>query len=75
MAPGNWLERTDQGAEYINATGLCCESNVTGGIVNAGNAKITDSNIINNVDGLVLKDGDNGSHGIIGNCLPNHNQR
>ncbi len=62
-------------AEYINATGLCCENNVTGCIVNAGNAKITDSNIISNLDGLVLEDGDNGSHGIISNCLLNHNNR
>jgi len=67
--------RFDVRAEYINVSDLSCDHNITGCIIHGGNLKITNSNFINNRDGLVIEDKDNGSHGAVSNCLLNHNQR
>lgn len=67
--------RFDFRAEYINASQLSCQNNVVGCIVHAGNAKITCSNFTSNLDGLVIEDKENGSHGVIADCLVNHNDR
>ena len=66
--------RFNQRAEYIHATRLTCYQNVTGCVIHAGNAKLGDSNFCSNVDGLMIEDKDNGSHGAITNCLFNHNE-
>ena len=67
--------RFNQRAEYIHATRLACHQNVAGCVIHAGNAKLGDSNFCGNVDGLVIEDKDNGSHGAVANCLFNHNER
>jgi hypothetical protein len=67
--------RFDVRAEYLNATKLSCHHNVVGCVIHAGNVKVAASNIGNNVDGLVIVDKENGSHGAISNCLVNHNTR
>lgn len=61
--------------EYVTATQLNCSRNIAGCIVNAGNTNISTSNFCGNVDGLILEDGENGSHGTIQGCLLNHNER
>lgn len=40
-----------------------------------GSANITASNFCDNVDGLLIQDKENGSHGAVSNCLFNHNAR
>lgn len=65
----------NQRAEYIHAAQLSCCKNVTGCVIHAGNVKLSDSNFCANVDGLLIEDKDNGSHGAIANCLFNHNER
>ena len=67
--------RFDTRAEYINATQLSCFHNVIGCVIHAGNAKLAASNFGTNVDGIVIEDKENGSHGAISNCLVNHNER
>lgn len=67
--------RFNKRAEYIHATRLTCCRNVTGCVIHAGNAKLGDSNFCSNVDGLLIEDMENGSHGVIANCLFNHNER
>lgn len=67
--------RFDTRAEYITASHLHCHHNVTGMIVHAGNSNISNSNIGENIDGLVVVDHENGSHGSVTGCLINHNQR
>lgn len=67
--------RFDTRAEYITASHLHCHHNVTGVIVHAGNSNIANSNIGENIDGLVIVDHENGSHGSVTGCLANHNQR
>lgn len=76
MATGNYVGvRFDIRAEYINATELSCFRNVTGCVIHAGNAKIADSNFSENVDGILIQDKDNGSHGSISTSLVNHSER
>lgn len=65
----------DVRAEYIIATRLNCSHNVTGCVIHAGNTNISASNFGPNIDGLVIVDKENGSHGSISNCLMNHNSR
>lgn len=67
--------RFDERAEYVSATQLICCRNVIGCAIHAGNLKITASNFCNNVDGMLIEDKVNGSHGTIGNCLFNNNLR
>lgn len=67
--------RFDTRAEYVTASHLHCLHNVTGLLMHAGNSNISSSNIGENIDGLVLADHENGSHGSVTNCLINHNQR
>ena len=75
-AMGNYAGiRFDFRGEYMNASELTCYHNVVGAIIHAGNTKITASNFNDNVDGLVIDDKENGSHGAISNCLVNHNAR
>ena len=75
-ASGNYIGiHFDLRAEYINATELNCSYNITGCLIHAGNAKVVASNFSLNTDGLVIEDKENGSHGIIANCMLNHNNR
>lgn len=75
-ARGNYLGiRFDRRAEYIHATRLSCLENVVGCAIHAGNVKLSESNLCSNVDGLVIEDKENGSHGTVANCLLNHNER
>jgi len=67
--------RFDTRAEYVTASHLHCLHNVTGVMLHAGNSNIANSNIGENVDGLVIVDHENGSHGSVTNCLINHNLR
>ena len=67
--------RFDTRAEYITASHLHCHHNVTGLLIHAGNTNIASSNIGENIDGLVIADHENGSHGSVTGCLVNHNQR
>lgn len=67
--------RFDTRAEYITASHLHCHHNVTGMVVHAGNTNLSNSNIGENIDGLVISDHENGSHGSVTGCLINHNQR
>jgi len=75
-ASGNYVGvRFDTRAEYLNAAELSCFHNVIGCAIYAGNVKITASNFGDNIDGIVIEDRENGSHGAISNCLVNHNER
>lgn len=67
--------RFDTRAEYITASHLHCHHNVTGLMIHAGNTNIASSNVGENIDGLVIADHENGSHGSVTGCLVNHNQR
>jgi hypothetical protein len=67
--------RLDVRAEYLNASELSCFRNLVGCIIHAGNAKVVASNFSENVDGILIEDKDNGSHGAISSCLVNHNER
>lgn len=67
--------RFDTRAEYITASHLHCHHNVTGLMIHAGNTNIASSNIGENIDGVVIADHENGSHGSVTGCLINHNQR
>lgn len=67
--------RLDVRAEYVNVSELSCLRNVTGCIIHGGNAKLAASNLSENVDGILIEDKDNGSHGALSNCLVNHNER
>jgi len=67
--------RFDQRAEYISVVQLNAYNNITGCIIHSGNVKIASSNFCKNVNGLVIEDKANGSHGSISNCLFNHNQK
>lgn len=67
--------RFNKRAEYIHATRLTCYQNTTGAVIHGGNIKLGDSNFCSNVDGLLIEDKENGSHGAIANCLFNHNER
>ena len=67
--------RFDKRAEYISALQLNVYNNVTGCIIHAGNVKISASNFCENIDGILIEDKENGSHGSISNCLINHNKR
>jgi hypothetical protein len=75
-ASGNWIGiRFEERGEYVNASQLSCQNNVTGCVVYAGNVKLTGRNITSNIDGILVEDKDNGSHGAFSNCLVNHNER
>ena len=75
-ATGNYVGvRFAVGGEYINATKFSCQQNVVGCIIHAGNVKIAASSFTSNLDGVVIKDKANGSHGALSNCLINHNER
>ena len=65
----------DTRGEYLNAVALSAYHNLTGVVIHAGNVKLTGCNICSNVDGVYIEDHENGSHGALGNCLINHNQR
>lgn len=65
----------DERGEYVTLTNSHLMRNTTGCIIHAGNTKITQSNIGSNIDGIMISDKQNGSHGVIGNCLINHNER
>jgi hypothetical protein len=67
--------RFDHRAEYISAVQLNAYNNVTGCIIHSGNVKIVASNFCGNIDGILIEDKENGSHGSISNCLVNHNER
>lgn len=67
--------RFDTRAEYINATNLSCSFNVVGCAIHAGNVQIAASGFNNNVDGMLIEDKQNGSHGCITGCILNHNDR
>jgi hypothetical protein len=76
VAAGNFIGvRFDTRAEYITASQFDCNHNLTGLVIHAGNTNIANSNIGNNVDGIVILDHENGSHGSLTGCLANHNQR
>lgn len=75
-ARGNYLGvRFDRRAEYIHATRLACSQNVLGCAIHAGNVTLSQSNLCSNLDGLLIEDKENGSHGSVVNCLMNHNER
>jgi len=65
----------DTRGEYLNAVAISAYHNVTGVVIHAGNVKLTGSNICSNMDGILIEDHENGSHGALGNCLVNHNSR
>ncbi len=65
----------DQRGEYVTLTNSHLLHNTTGCIIHAGNTKVTQCNIGSNIDGVVIADKENGSHGLIGHCLINHNER
>lgn len=65
----------DTRGEYVTATHLNCHQNMRGVVVHAGNTSIATSNFCGNVDGMVLTDRENGSHGLVQGCLLNHNER
>ena len=67
--------RFDRRAEYMNATHLSCQFNVIGCVIHSGNVQIAASGFNSNVDGLVIEDKKNGSHGCITGCILNHNER
>ena len=67
--------RFDTRGEYMNATQLHCQQNVIGCVIHAGNVKISNSSFVTNIDGMIIEDKTNGSHGTISNCLFNHNDR
>ena len=60
-------------AEYITATQIKSYKNLYGCIINGGNNNITASHFCENKCGILIEDMENGSHGILGNCLINHN--
>ncbi len=66
--------RFDTRAEYMNASMLTCQGNVIGCVIHAGNVKVANSTLTNNLTGILIEDHENGSHGAISNCLVNHNQ-
>jgi len=65
----------DRRGEYVILTELCCRNNLRGCVIHAGNITLANSSFISNVDGIVIRDKDNGSHGVVANCLSNHNTR
>jgi len=67
--------RFDRRAEYVNASHLSCSFNVVGCAIHAGNVQIAASGFNNNVDGVLIEDKENGSHGCITGCILNHNDR
>jgi len=67
--------RFDRRGEYLNASSLSVFQNVTGVVIHAGNVKLAASNICSNTDGILIEDKENGSHGAVGTCLINHNER
>jgi len=75
-AYGNFIGvRFDTRAEYITTTQLHCRHNVIGVVIHAGNSSLASCNIGENIDGIVIEDHENGSHGSLTGCLVNHNQR
>lgn len=67
--------RFSRRGEYVTATQLNCYRNAAGCVIRAGNTNIATSNFGSNVDGVVIDDLENGSHGSITGCLVNHNER
>lgn len=67
--------RFDTRAEYITATQLDCHHNLIGVVIHAGNTNLATCNIGENIDGIVIEDHENGSHGSLTGCLVNHNAR
>jgi hypothetical protein len=61
--------------EYVTLTNSHMMQNTTGLVVRAGSTKVTQCNIASNIDGVVINDNVGGTHGMITNCLINHNQR
>lgn len=59
----------------LDCTNLSAWNNHTGVVIHAGNTKIVGSNICTNVDSICINDKANGSHGVIGSSLINHNLR
>ncbi len=67
--------RFDTRGEYVTASQLMCHHNVIGVTIHAGNTNISNSNIGSNIDGVLITDHENGSHGSLTGCLVNHNLR
>lgn len=75
-AHGNYIGvRFDIRSEYSHAQRLTCQNNVIGALIHGGNLKLATCNFTSNIDGIVIEDKENGSHGAISNCLSNHNER
>lgn len=76
VASGNFIGvRFDTRGEYVTASQLMCQHNVTGVTIHAGNTNIANSNIGTNTNGIIIEDHENGSHGSLTGCLVNHNER
>jgi len=67
--------RLDERAEYVSVTASAMFRNGIGCVIHAGNVRLADCNIAANRDGVLVRDKQNGSHGIISRCLLNHNAR
>ena len=67
--------RFDLRSEYSHAQRLTCQNNVIGCVIHGGNMKLATCNFTSNIDGILIEDKVNGSHGAITNCLSNHNER
>ncbi len=67
--------RFDTRGEYVTASQVHCYNNVTGVIIHAGNVNLANCNLGANLDGVLIEDHENGSHGSLSGCLINHNQR
>jgi len=67
--------RFDIRSEYSHAQRLTCQNNVIGCVIHGGNMKLATCNFTSNIDGILIEDKENGSHGAITNCLVNHNER
>jgi hypothetical protein len=61
--------------EYTVLSDSSLLRNQTGTIIHAGNCRLNACSISGNHDGIWIVDHENGSHGIISNCLINHNTR
>ncbi len=61
--------------EYTVLSDSSILRNQVGSIIHAGNCRITGCSISGNHDGIWIVDHENGSHGVISNCLVNHNTR
>ena len=63
-----------QRSEYFNICDCMFNGNDTGIKIVGGNTSVQSCNITNNNIGIHVVNGENGGHGIIGNCQINHNK-